>query len=607
MKTSRPDEARRAPSADLRLSLVPPRMALPWRRNLSVIQDTFSSEEILVAARRASEQPGSFLLGGGDLLQRGDLAELLIGLGRLRPQDLGICTLGHGIDTAQVQRLRSVGVQRLSVSFHSARQDAHDWLVGQPGTLKAAHRAIRTCLEAMLPVEVEIVLTRPTMLQLAETVEVLARIGVRRICVRRLTAMDVDPAGFVSLSPRLFLLEQALEQAATVALQRGVRLILRDLPVCVAPRLRPLFATPEREGWVLPDGTVRTRVESWQGCSTCPGLPRCAGAPRDYVSRFGWEEFATPGLPEARVHETVSDQQADRSPLSMSFTWRGPRRVTCSSCGDSPDKEIDTQGPHEATRGIRARLVQVARYRPSLLRLVGADLLAHPKSAPLIYDALRLFRRVDVAGEAGSVADWSDLDLRRLKDLQRLDFALYGPDAATHDAHSGIPGAFAAMERGVERLRSNTTIPVGGYAIVHDASLIPAFAAAWSQGLLPGEPRFRLSAQGASLDALLQCARSLPPGAARSALLALLPQCLCDEEGLGAASDADAATSSPRPEAQQSIHWGRSLPYQPCGSDPIGSFDACFEVRSSCTSSGCPGTAVGWHRTERSTQWTASL
>jgi hypothetical protein len=251
--------------------------------------------------------------------------------------------------------------------------------------------------------------------------------------------------------------------------------------------------------------------------------------------------------------------------------------------------------------------VQAARYRPSRLRLVGADLLAHPQAAPLIYDALRLFPRVEVAGEASAVVDWSELDLRRLKDLRRLDVALYGADAATHDAHCGIPGAFAAMERGVERLRAHTEIPVGSYAIVHDAAVVPAFAAAWSRGLLPGEPRFRLSALGAALDDLVQCTQALAPGPARSALLAVLPRCVCEQNGVQVGGNLEATASLIDPEPQQWIHWGRSLPYQPCGSDPIGSYETCPEQRASCAASGCHGTAMGWHRTARSTQWTASL
>ena len=164
---------------------------------------------------------------------------------------------------------------------------------------------------------------------------------------------------------------------------------------------------------------------------------------------------------------------------------------------------------------------------------------------------------------AGARVDWSDLDLRRLKDLKRVDVALYGPDAATHDAHCGIPGAFAAMLRGVERLeRANLT--VGAYAIAHDARSIPAFADAWARGALPGEPRFRLSASASSLEEMLECARGLPAGPARSALLDVLPG------GAGEEASDDAA--------QQRIRAGRSMVYEPCGSDPIGAFEACQEA-----------------------------
>jgi hypothetical protein len=235
-----------------------------------------------------------------------------------------------------------------------------------------------------------------------------------------------------------------------------------------------------------------------------------------------------------------------------------------------------------------------------VLRLIGADLLAHPEAAALIYDALRLFPRVHVAGEVSAVVDWTELELRRLKELQRLDVALYGPDAAAHDAHCGIPGAFAATLRAVEHVRAHSRITIGAYAILHDARWVPAFAEAWSRGVLPGTPRFRLSARGASLDELAECARALPPGKARTALMAVLPRCGLEHGELGT----DAA--SDRPSAQQYIESGRSMPYRPSGSDPIGAFDPCRDRPEICAHSDCPGTAVGWHNTARSERWSGS-
>jgi len=598
----RPAQRSRTGMIDLRLPLVRSGATLSWRCEPPAVRHDLPLADILQTAA-AVAVPGAFLLTGGDPLRRSDLWELLTELARLRGTALGLCTAGQGLTKTLAQRLRAVGVQRIHVPFHCARQDAHDWLVGKTGALKIAHRAIRAALDAELPVSAEVVLTRPTAAHLAETIEVLARTGVHTICVRRLTACDTDGPELVPLAARLSLIGRSLEQAAAVALERRVRLSLRDLPLCVAPRLRPLFAAPDSELWVYPDGSARARIEAGPGCPTCPASGECGGAPQDYVARFGWEEFADPAITAIRMREDVPDQQRAEPSAPMTFTWHGPRRVRCDACGDTPAEKATAQHPYESTRVIRARLVQTAQYRPSILRLVGADLLAHPQAAALVYDAVRLFRHVEIAGEASAIVDWTDLDLRRLRDIQRIDVAFYGPDAAAHDAHCGIPGAFAATLRGIERVRAKTPITIGAYAVLHDARWVAAFADAWSRGALPGEPRFRLSAKGSSLDELFQSARALPPGRARSALLAVLPRCgLAEEDSDGGSEDRVAITG----DRQQTMRAGRSTSWHPCGSDPIGTFEPCDDGTAACANSGCPGAAVGWHSLARSQRWSGS-
>lgn len=580
-------------SVDFRVPLVRGPARLPWRAD----GDELPASDVVAAARSVSGRPGAFLLGGGDPLRRADLATLLRELSEMRPASLGLSTPGTGVTTALVERLRSARVQRLVVPFHCARQDAHDWLVGRPGALKAALRAIRAAVEAGMPVTAEVVVTRPTMPHLAETVDVLTRVGVRSLCLRRLAAADVDRAAFAALSPRLSLLAGDLERAATTALQRRARLVLRDFPVCVAPRLQRLFAAPGAEVWLGGDGTAGARVAPGPGCPDCPGDAHCAGVPSDYVARFGWEEFADAAPTAVRLQEGVAAQQAPRPAGTMVLSWRGPRRMRCEACADA-----DRSPVLESTRVVRARLVDAARHRPALLRLVGAELLAHPSAAALLFDAVRLFSRVECAGEGSAIVGWTDVDLRRLKDLARIDVALYGPDPASHDAHCGIAGSFASTLRGVARLREQTAIPVGAYAVVHDAQAVGRFADAWSRGELPGEPRFRLAATGAALGDLVACAGRMPDGAARSALLRVLPRCLCDEAGVpvddgGSAGSADA-------DAQAfGVAFGRRVAYAPCGSDPVGAFAPCDDDGNPCTVTGCPGTPLGWQRNARSERW----
>jgi len=448
---------------------------------------------------------------------------------------------------------------------------------------------------------------------------------VRTISLRRLSAADVEAAEFVLLSPRLSLLADDLERAATIALQRRARLVIRDFPLCVAPRLRRLFARSDAEVWLTMDGAVAptevarsiaatelarssgARIAAGPGCPGCPGAPQCAGAPADYVARFGWEELADPAPIAERVQENVAAQRNVQPSGTMVLSWRGPRRLRCDGCADGhpatsghPTAGDSTAGP-ESTRTVRARLVEAARFRPAVLRLVGAELLAHPNAAALLFDAVRLFPHVECAGEGSAVVKWSDVDLRRLKDLRRIDVALYGPDATSHDAHCGIAGSFAATLRGVERLRAQTSIPIGAYAIIHDPRAIPRFVDSWSRGELPGEPRFRLAAEGSSLEDVVECVRRLPAGAARSALSAVLPRCLCDEAGLELA-DRDSVEAE-RDEPAFGVAFGRRVAYVPRGSDPVGTFASCSDDGNACTVIGCPGTPIGWQRNPRSERW----
>ncbi|HYD47587.1 MAG TPA: hypothetical protein VEB21_04535 [Terriglobales bacterium] len=491
---------------------------------------------------------------------------------------VALATSGAGIDETIAAELRRLGIERLHIPFHSARQDAHDFLAGTPGALKTAHRAIRAARSAGLPVTAEVTLTRPTVAVLPETMELLGRLGVRHANLRRLAVQHTDPTSFVPLSPRLSLIEKSLEAAATIALRRRIRIVLRDFPVCVAPRLRPLFAARQDERWLGLDGKELVAPAGTR-CPTCPGSKDCCGAAGDYVARFGCEELLDLEYDPARLAESVAEQQAEPASPPMVFGWRGPERMICRACADPASGPWLTAD----SRTIRARLVQAARHRPALLRLVGADLLAHPDAPSLLFDAVRLFPRVQVAAEASPLADWSDLDLRRLKELDRFDVALYGPDAPAHDSHCGIAGAFERMQRGIERLHGESGVAAGAYAVLHDPRLVPTFAAAWDAGKLPGEPRFRLSGAGASLNDLARCTQELPAGPARSALQALLPRCR------GGATQRQESLAL----AHRTIHFGNSTPHRVCGSDVFGEFVPCSDDPD-CNPERCVGIAAGW-------------
>jgi len=147
---------------------------------------------------------GDDVLGGGEPTLRSDLPALVEALPQARLHTDGL---------AFAEGLRGLPLSRVRIDLHSGRQDAHDWLVGRAGAAKAAVRAIRRCLEAGLDVEVETLLTRPTLPHVGETLALVERLGVRAVRLRRIERRGPAAADFIALSPRLLQMREVLEGA----------------------------------------------------------------------------------------------------------------------------------------------------------------------------------------------------------------------------------------------------------------------------------------------------------------------------------------------------------------------------------------------------------
>ena len=178
----------------------------------------------------------------------------------------------------------------------------------------------------------------------------------------------------------------------------------------------------------------------------------------------------------------------------------------------------------------------------------------------------------------------ADVDLRRLRRrISRFDIALFAPEAEAHDAIAGAPGDFETSLETVKRLKSFARVQAGAYGVVSEHSDLNGFHEAWENGLLPGSPSFRLSADGGSLDVLSNAVKELPDGPAKSEMSRHLPPCLNerDKEILPQRSWDD-------------VH-GKVLEqaeHHPL--DRIGLFDSCILAEQCSACDRCPGIATGW-------------
>ncbi len=571
-----------------------------------------SIDSLVALARDKSngESRTPLWLYGGEPTLRGDLPELCEGL-TLAGHSIGLACDGLALaQEGAAGPLAAAGLRRVRVTLHAARADAHDFLVGQTGAARRAVRAIGRLKGLGLGLEIESIVTRPTMQLVCELVELASSLGVERVLFNRLVLEKRDD--LVTLAPRFALLEPYLVQAVITGRERNVAVELHGFPECTARRVEKHIARPGSIHWLSAFPIAAPTFVT--GCSSCPGLPRCAGAPADYVERFGAAEFrseqalapspsaasVSPGVaavpppppragraPSTRLESVraLVGKNVDGDPLLLKareplpevirFRFGAPSRIACAACGDA-------ETAVEPTRTIRMRLVHAAQEGAKVLRIASAGSLAHPSAAALLREATYLsYERVEVAGEASALAEVSDAELYPLRGISRLDIALYGPDAKAHDAHMGRAGAFEASLTAAQRFRKVTGAEVGSYAVLHDDEHVEAFARAWTDGLLPGEPCFRLSPAGGSLEDLVRAAIDLPEGPAKSALGRVLPRCLIGDEP---------ALRPPDPGSAFGEVLEPAAP--PSGSDRCGTFVAC--VCGGELSRRCPGIATGW-------------
>jgi MoaA/NifB/PqqE/SkfB family radical SAM enzyme len=562
--------------------------------------------------RVANWEGGLLWLGGCEPTLRHDLPELLRGIAGVYSGALGMWTDGLALQSEPIIRgLIDCGIGRVRLPFHAGRPDAHDWITGMKGSSRRATRAIRLCIEAGLEVEVETVVSRPTMTLLQETVGVAKRLGARGIHLRMPRCQGEWEQRYVALSARYGLIHPYLSELKSSS---QCLITLRGVPQCVVPdNLVYMGVRPEH--WLC-SGAIGAPLSGGE-CAQCAAHPACSGPPEDYVKRFGWYEIhsesnqlvaASPKpipleqgavkpppragrAPATRVR--FSAIQARRASLggdplvglssrpvpdSIRVTFGGPAPVADPVLGDHSEGE-----PVESTRVIRRRLVELSQEGSRLLRVASAGSLAHPQAGELLAECRRLsIEAVEVCGIGSCLSGLSDREIRRLRGIDRFYFALYGPVPEQHDRVVG-EGSFVESLAIGSRISELIKAEVGYFGVLRGAEQLPGFEQCWklTQGM--GKPRFRLGPKGGSLrslaDALEDCSK-----ATREALLPMIPPCLVPR------SDAN-TPALPAEEAFGDIGTNRR---KPSACDVRGSYNKCPHASECMLSSFCPGLAQGW-------------
>jgi len=369
-------------------------------------------------------------LSGGEPTLRADLPDLvraLVDADAPRPglATDGLALLGPGVAAS----LARAGLTRIRVPLHSARSDAHDWLVGQRGAARRVRKVIQACATEGLVVEADVAVTRSTATHLAETVGLLAALGAKVVHLHRPRLDGMDRTRIVEISPRLGLTQPHLEQAVRAGRRAGLRIQLHGFPTCAAPAVASHHAPAEQEQWVVPPDpdwdAFRTHLtpQFVAGCAACTDA--CSGAPADYLAPFGDNEFASEGAPEAPAMPTEGLplapgrqgwKPATRSLITYRRALTGP--LQGSPVAPVPRVEVHLRAG-ESSRVARVRLLSAAQERPECLVLVG-HWANHEIGYELLLETRFFLCQVHLVGPIDGLAGLSDRKLSRLACINRF-------------------------------------------------------------------------------------------------------------------------------------------------------------------------------------------
>ena len=243
------------------------------------------------------EEPSLAITGGEPTLLGPGLLEIINACSTALPStDLQVLTNGRSLARPEwataLARVRHPKLQ-WNVPLYADVASIHDYVVQAKGAFDETIAGIHALGRAGLGIEIRVVLQKPTVGRL----KALAHFIYRNLTfVRHIALMGIESIGFARANREALWIDPVdyqseLVEAARFLVDRGMRVSLYNLPLCVLPR----------ELWPLAAKSISTWKNTYlPQCSNCSKKAQCGGffasLTEEWTSR-GVRPFAMEGVP----------------------------------------------------------------------------------------------------------------------------------------------------------------------------------------------------------------------------------------------------------------------------------------------------------------------
>jgi MoaA/NifB/PqqE/SkfB family radical SAM enzyme len=261
-------------------------------------------EELARRMQEGRKTSDELVLTGGEPTARPDLVRLVATARAMGYREIQIQTNGRMLAYAKlVDELVRAGVTEFSPALHGPTAEIHDGLTRAVGSYEQTVAGIRNVAARGIPIVTNSVVVRSNVASLVELVDLLGALGVSQAQLAFVHPVGTAFELFDEVVPRLPDVVEPIRRSAEVAARRGMRLVTEAVPLCFLRGMSelaveeqiPLTTVIDLDGVPFDYSKWRPVEGKSHGppCEACSAALRCEGPWREYVDRFGWDEFTS--------------------------------------------------------------------------------------------------------------------------------------------------------------------------------------------------------------------------------------------------------------------------------------------------------------------------
>lgn len=357
-------------------------------------------------------------------------------------------------DNKLLKDLVDRGVNKITVSLHSHRDDLESKITNNPTNFRNKIQGIKNIIELQKKNKVDLfintVINNHNYQYLPEIVEFLASLGVRRNNIYFPHILGNALKNFDKVVPRYEDIKGYLEKTRIAAEKAGVNLSIMNVPFCILEDVnhrdyfKDYFSSTLEDERVGKDKFVRIDYEGkakGKKCKECLYFDVCDGVSKDYANFRGWDEF------RPVTKESLMDDSAQKR------HWVRLTKICNQNCLFCLDKELQN-GTVLTMSEIKKDLQRGHKEGARRAILSGGEATVHPEFIKIVKLAKKLgYEHVQVISNGLKLSDPDFFDEAIKAGIDEMTFSIHGHKSELHDRLVGVKGAFIKAIRALKNTK----------------------------------------------------------------------------------------------------------------------------------------------------------